>query len=366
MSKSYKYFLVTAGFIVLLVILWYFRTVIGYILISAVLSLLGKPVVRLLRKIRLGKARFPVSLCAAVTLLLLLAFFFCFFWIFIPLIVQQGSELSSIDIRSVLNSLEEPLNKVQTFFSKFVFKSKEEFSFEQYITNKMEHILNVSILTGLLNDLLNITGDVFVALFAISFITFFFLREEKMFLNGILMFVPDKNEDRVRSVVASIEELLIRYFASLGIRIVGVLILTTTGLIIVGLRPDTALVIGLFNGIINIVPYVGPIIGGAFGLIIGLSANIQLGFTEAIGPLVIYMLLVFSVVQVADNLFAPLLLSGSVKAHPLEIFLIILIAGSIFGIGGMILAIPVYTIMRVIAKEFLYQFKLVRKITKNI
>jgi len=85
-----------------------------------------------------------------------------------------------------------------------------------------------------------------------------------------------------------------------------------------------------------------------------------------LGSLALYMILVFSVIQVADNLFAPIILSGSVKAHPLEIFLIIMIAGSVSGIGGMILAIPVYTILRVIAKEFFYQFKLVRKITKNI
>jgi len=366
MSKSYKYFLATAGVLFLVFLLWYFRMIVGYILISAILSLLGKPLVRLLRRFNIRNYRLPKTLCAVFTLLVLLSFFFCFFWIFIPLVAQQGSELSNIDIRTVLSFLEEPVHKAQGFFSKFLIRSNEEFSFEQYIYGKLEHIMNVSIFTGFLNDVVSFIGDVFVAVFAICFITFFFLLEEKMFLNGILMFIPDKNEERVRSVVASIEELLIRYFTGLGIRITGVLVLTTSGLILAGLKPETALVIGLFNGIINIVPYVGPLIGGAFGLIIGLTSSIQMGLPEPLGSLALYMILVFSVIQVADNLFAPIILSGSVKAHPLEIFLIIMIAGSVSGIGGMILAIPVYTILRVIAKEFFYQFKLVRKITKNI
>ena len=59
-------------------------------------------------------------------------------------------------------------------------------------------------------------------------------------------------------------------------------------------------------------------------------------------------------------------ITSSVKAHPLEVFLVILIAGNLAGVGGMILAIPVYTILRVIAKEFFDQFELVRSITKDI
>ena len=84
-------------------------------------------------------------------------------------------------------------------------------------------------------------------------------------------------------------------------------------------------------------------------------------------PMLGWMTLVFGSVQVIDNvLFQPLIYSSSVKAHPLEIFLVIMAAGSMAGIMGMILAIPVYTIMRVIAKEFLVNMKLVQKMTKNL
>ena len=84
-------------------------------------------------------------------------------------------------------------------------------------------------------------------------------------------------------------------------------------------------------------------------------------------PLLGFMIIVFGSVQIIDNiLFQPLIYSSSVKAHPLEIFLVILAAASLAGILGMILAIPVYTILRVIAKEFFDNMKIVKKLTENL
>lgn len=94
---------------------------------------------------------------------------------------------------------------------------------------------------------------------------------------------------------------------------------------------------------------------------------LELDFYGGILPLVVKVLIIFVVVQLIDNfVFQPLIYSSSVKAHPLEIFLVILAAGSLFGIGGMVLAIPTYTVFRVIAKEFFDQFKVVRSITRSI
>jgi predicted PurR-regulated permease PerM len=84
-------------------------------------------------------------------------------------------------------------------------------------------------------------------------------------------------------------------------------------------------------------------------------------------PLLGLMLVVFISVQVIDNiLFQPLIYASSVLAHPLEIFIVLLIAGSVAGILGMFLAIPAYTVIRVIAKEFFNNFKLVKRLTENI
>jgi predicted PurR-regulated permease PerM len=94
---------------------------------------------------------------------------------------------------------------------------------------------------------------------------------------------------------------------------------------------------------------------------------LQLDFATGMLPLMGYMLVVFIIVQLIDNfVFQPLIFSNSVNAHPLEIFIVLLIAGSLGGILGMLLAIPGYTVLRVFAKEFFNKFRLVQKLTEKI
>jgi len=76
---------------------------------------------------------------------------------------------------------------------------------------------------------------------------------------------------------------------------------------------------------------------------------------------------VFLIIQLLDNiLFQPIIFSNSVNAHPLEIFLVISIGGTLGGIPFMILAIPGYTVLRIVAKEFLSEFKIVQDLTKRL
>jgi len=135
---------------------------------------------------------------------------------------------------------------------------------------------------------------------------------------------------------------------------------------IVGLDFKQALLIGLTAAILNIIPYLGPLIGSGLGILMGLAFHIDLGIVNLL-PLAGYMALVFMAVQMVDNfIFQPFIFSSSVNAHPLEIFLVIMMAGSIGGVTGMIAAIPAYTILRVFAKEFFNNFRLVKKLTEKI
>ncbi len=150
-------------------------------------------------------------------------------------------------------------------------------------------------------------------------------------------------------------------------QVTGITILVTLGMMIVGLGFQLSAIIGLVAGIMNVIPYLGPLIGASIGLILGMSNNLDLDFYHKLLPLLGYMALVFIIVQIIDNVvFQPLIYGTSVKAHPLEIFLVILIAGSLAGIIGMILAIPAYTVLRTFAHEFFYRFKVVQKITEKI
>jgi predicted PurR-regulated permease PerM len=113
----------------------------------------------------------------------------------------------------------------------------------------------------------------------------------------------------------------------------------------------------LFAAIANLIPYAGPILGTIFGIVVGVSTG-DFSTDSDYSFLLFKILSVFAVVQVTDNvLLQPLIFSKSVKAHPLEIFVIIFAGAKIAGILGMIFAIPVYTIFRVSILEFYSGYK---------
>ena len=366
MNKTIKYILIFLGVALLVYALWYFKSIVAYILISAVLSLVGHPIVQFLTKLRIKKFRLSKSLSATITLIFLWVIFISFFRFFIPLIVNEVNELSSIDINGLFQSLKNPIEKVQEIFDNYRIAS-EDISIQEYLTTKFIEVFSISKLSSFFGSIAGIIGNLLIAFFSISFITFFFLKEEGLFTEGILAIVPVKKEQGVRHILHSIKHLLSRYFIGILIEILLVIILVSTGLTIVGITFNHAIVIGLLAGLLNVIPYIGPYIGAFFGIIIGVATNFDLEFSSQLLPLIAYMSLVFVIVQLIDNiLFQPLIYSSSVKAHPLEIFLVILMAGSLAGIPGMILAIPTYTVIRVVAKEFFSNFKIVDKLTKNI
>jgi predicted PurR-regulated permease PerM len=166
-------------------------------------------------------------------------------------------------------------------------------------------------------------------------------------------------------VITDSKNLLVRYFVGVMLELLGVMSLIALGLWIFGV--ENALLIGFFGGIMNIIPYIGPVIGSLLGITLGITATLASGAYDALLPVLAKLSGVFLVVNFIDNNFlVPMIYSNSVKAHPLEIFFVIIMGGSLAGIVGMLLAIPVYTVLRVIAREFLQQFRLVQKLTNKI
>jgi len=197
--------------------------------------------------------------------------------------------------------------------------------------------------------------------------TFFFLKEQALFKSGLMIFVPDKYVDKVKHAMLSVKNLLTRYFIGILLEVSFIIILDTIGLTIVGIKFEQALVFGLIAGVLNVIPYIGPFAGTVIGLFLGLITHLHLDFTGQLLPLLMFMAIVYIIVQVLDNvIFQPIIYSSSVNAHPMEIFLVIMMAGSLAGVAGMILAVPAYTILRVFAKEFFANFKLVKKLTEKI
>lgn len=367
MNKLVRYIIIGSIIAIVGFLLWYFSSIVAFILISGVLSLMGKPIVDAVCNLRIYKWHPPKAIGATIALLTIWALFIAFFRIMIPLVVNQFNALSNFNVQSLVEKFNTPINSIQGFIQNYLPASASSFSVETFLTNKISNVFSISMVTNLFSSTANFLISIVIALFAISFITFFFLKDDSLFFKGIVILFPERMETQLTHALSSINKLLRRYFIGILVESTGILILDTIGLSIVGIDFKTAMVIGLIAGILNVVPYVGPLVGTILGMLIGLASELQIGVPIDFLSLTLFMLVVFIVTQLIDNvLFQPLIYGNSVKAHPLEIFIVLLIAGSLAGIIGMLLAIPSYTVIRVFAKEFFNKFRVVKKLTEKI
>lgn len=367
MSATLKNILIVFGVLLLLACAWYFRSIVVYILVSGVLSIMGRPLVDLICRLRIRKWYFPRALSALITLLVIWGVIILFFYTFIPLVTTQLNYFSTIDPEKIVRLVESPVAKIEQLFRALNKDISNQISIQDYIAEKVAGVLNINLIQNFLSSLFGVMGNLLVAIFSISFITFFFLKDQRLFFESILMWVPDKYTENVTRALFSIQKLLTRYFIGIIIQSTCILILITLGMTIVGIDFRQAVVMGVILGILNVIPYVGPWIGLFIAIIMGVASHINMDFDTVVIPLVMYMIFVVAIAQLIDNVvFQPAIFSSSVKAHPLEIFIVVLASGFAAGIPGMILGIPTYTVMRVFAREFFYNFKAVQKITSGL
>ena len=357
------------GFIALVVAVffsWYFFSVIVYVLVAAVISFIGKPVIDLLGKIKIRHYCMSDTLKAGITVLFLWSMFILFFTSVIPLVVREFQSLEDISVGKIVTQLEAPVNDVGGFL-KYYGLIDERTDMETYLTHEISSWINVARLRTWVGSFAGTITDLVVALFSITFISFFFLKDSRLFTRMVMAIVPSGYEEQAHNALDSIERLLVRYFVGLLLEVLGVMSLNVLGLYVVGLNFSNAVVIGLVAGILNVIPYIGPLIGVAFGVTMGVVLNLELPFYSELLPLLLSMTAVMLLTQLIDNvLYQPFIYGNSVHAHPLEIFLVLLMAGSMAGIPGMIFAIPSYTVIRVILKEFFNKYKLVKKLTESL
>jgi len=348
------------GIILAIALLLYFlykiEAVIIYLAIAVVISLIGRPIVLFLEK----RLKFKNTFAVIVTMLLLIGLFVGLVLLFIPLIVKQGHNLSLLDINKLQNSIE---NLYQQFISYFKIS---DINIEQSIKDSsLLSKIDFSIIPDFLNSVISGLGSFSIGLFSVLFISFFFLKDSRLFENGLLIFIPESKETRLTNSLNKIKDLLSRYFVGLIFQILILFIIYTIGLLIVGV--ENAIVIAFLCALLNLIPYVGPLISCFLMLILTMTSNIEEGLIDVVVTKTLWVFLVFIIGQLIDNFFSqPFIFSKSVKSHPLEIFLIILIAGILFGVVGLIIAIPAYTAIKVVLKEFLSENTIVKKITKDL
>ncbi len=366
MNKIYRYLIGSVGIIVMIAFVIIFPQITAWILVSVVIAMIGAPLVELLSKIKIKKIKFPRWLAAGITLLTFYLAIFAFFYFFIPLMFGQINEFRKLDVETISIAFEQPINSIDQFIHEYNLADEQDFSIRNYALDEIQKIVNFSNLQSITNTLTNTIKTFLLALFSITFISFFFLKEQQLFDKAIVALMPEKSEQKTITALESIKKLTSRYFIGLILETLAIAAITIIGLLIAGMKFDLAILIGIITGLFNIIPFIGSVIALIFGLLLIIAGTIGLNFYTTTMPLIYALLIIFVIARIIDFALQPIIFSKSVKAHPLEIFLIILIAGFIAGIIGMIVAIPAYTVLRVVAKEFFQRFKFVRVFTKSL
>ena len=345
---------ILTGIFILLYFFYKIQSVLTYIAIAAVVALIARPIIRFFRK----KLKFKNSLAVLATMLLFVGIILGFIRMMIPLIEKQSENLS------LLNS-DQFQQQIQVIFAQLndYFKAKNINIFQQLQSLNVSSVINK--LPDVVNSFVGAFGSIVVGMLSVLFISFFFMKDSELFNRALITIAPKGSEGKVLKSFNTIKDLLSRYFVGLVLQISILFVLYT--IILSVFRVENAVVIALLCAILNLIPYIGPLIGAFLMAFLTMTSNLHLDFQTEILPKTTYVLIGYLFAQLIDNFVSqPLIFSRSVKSHPLEIFLAILIFGSLFGIIGMVVAVPTYTAIKVVLKEFLADNKIVQSLTKQL
>ncbi|MBT6881379.1 MAG: AI-2E family transporter [Flavobacterium sp.] len=332
------------------------QSVLIYIIIAAIIALIAKPMILFLRK----KLKFPNTIAVVSTMVLFVSLIIGITGMFIPLVIEQGESLSLLKTKGLEENIGNLITQANDYFTSKNINILSELQ-------GADVFASLKSIPNLLNSIVGALGSFSVGLFSVLFISFFFMKDSKMFKSALLTLMPKGTEDRFSHSLEKINDLLSRYFIGLVIQITILFVIYTIILLVIGV--SNAVVIAFLCALLNIIPYVGPLISAFLMIVLTMTSGLgqDLDFQAEILPKTVYVMIGFIIAQVVDNFASqPIIFSKTTKSHPLEIFLIIIIGGLLAGPLGMIIAVPSYTVLKVILKEFISDNKIVSSLTKDI
>lgn len=352
------------GFSIIIFMSWYFLDILAYILIATFMSMMGTPLVKRINKIKIRSWKIPNSLSAGLSLLIMILVFSVFMILIVPLIIRQGNIISTINVNELITHYQGPMDKLDAFLVQYNIINSGE-TLAVYIQSQILDVISLARFANFFTNLVSTTGSLFMGAFIVIFLTYYFLVDDKLLKNFVLILSPDKYINDLDKALHESKFLLVRYFHGILVEIIIMMTLETIGLLIMGV--PNALLIGFFGGLMNVIPYLGPIIGMTLGAILAVLSVVSAGDYNVIVFTFFSVIGVFGIANLIDNfVLQPLIYSRSVRAHPVEVFLAIIIGGKLAGIVGMIIAIPTYTIIKVILRQFMQQMKLVKYLTSRM
>lgn len=367
-DKLAGYLIKLGGLAIIATICWYFKNILIYIAVAFVISLIGRPIMKLMRRVSIKGKHVPDWLLAILTIIVIFAFLLLIITQMIPMVSSIIRDALTINTQAFFET--NPVERLNEWMVKVFPDLGYDFDLITVILDKLRELVSFSNVSGFVGSVASFVSSTFVALFSILFISFFFLKDANLFERIICALVPDRVENTLSTTLHDIKQLLSRYFVGLLVEMLGVALIDFLGLwLIARLGFSYAIGIAFIAGLLNVIPYVGPLMGEAVGVILGviLKVGTGAGLDVSIWAFALIILAIMLTAQLIDNfIYQPVIYSTSIKAHPLEIFIVLLMAGHIGGVVGMLVAIPVYTVVRVIAIRFFYRFKPIQRLNPDL
>lgn len=339
-------------FLALLVFLgWFFLDIVIYFFLALVLSIIGSPFVKLLEKISIKGRHISQTLAAGITLLFMISVISVLVIILVPIIAKEISLISTIDPELFTNEIQNWLNSIEQVLLKYGMLDPNE-KLSVILADQFKSVLIKIDVQNLAGNLFSFATSLFIAIFSVTFLTFFSLKDKKIFFTTVEKIIPVNYRSNYEKILKASRPPLVRYFSGVFLEMLIMGFLEGTLCFILGI-PNPFL-IGAIGGLLNVIPYIGPLLGAGVSTILTITTLLP---SHPEGALltnsVLKVLFTFGVANLIDNfVLQPIIYGKSVKAHPVEIFVVILMAGHVGGVFGMIFAVPAYTLLRIIVKEF--------------
>ncbi|TWE01909.1 putative PurR-regulated permease PerM [Neobacillus bataviensis] len=328
----------------------FFSTVFFPILITGFLYFLLNPLVNFLERKKLPRIAAILIIYVGFAGLLVLAI-----GSLVPTVSKQATELA--------NNLPVFANKTTDFFNNVIHSSQ----FKNIMVQQSEIIDSVqqrlmeyantlpNKLTNGIKGFFGLVTNIAIILVTVPFLLFYMLKDGHKFPKAVSNFIPTDYSDEGLKILKETGETLSAYIQGQVLVALAVGTLAFIGFLIIGM--PYALIMALIISFTNIIPYVGPIIGGAPAVLIAFFDSP----TKAL--LVIVVILVAQ--QIEGNFLSPLILGKTLDTHPATIIIILLAAGNLAGVLGMVLAVPTYAVSKVIVLN-LVRFLRARKAANKI
>lgn len=342
----------------------YFSSVLADIGVAIVVSMIAKPLMELMRKVKIKGKSAPDWALALFSIILILLVLTGLFAGLVPVVAKVAANIGNASSNGGMFVISANLANINGFLVK-TFNLDNDFCLESSLVDLIRSASNFGAVKTMLGSVASTTINFFVGLFSVVFISFFLIKDKTMLSRIFLSLTPDRLEEKVSEALANVENLLSRYFLGLLIEVVCVGFIDFVGLwLIAGLDFESSVGVGFFVGMLNIIPYIGPVLGCIFGTSMGVIINfagVGAGAGGTFWTFIVIVLCIFVVSNLIDEfVFQPIIYSRSIQSHPLEIFIVLLLAGTISGVVGMLVAIPVYTVLRVVAIKFFPDVKFIR------